>query len=407
MNAINLAGAVQTVEVNDNTATSGDFATISGVLSNGGLMKDGNGTLVLTGANSYSNATTVKAGALRAKDGIGLPAASNLIFSGGVFESMGAATFVRSLGTSGSNTVQWKGSGGFSANGSKMTVAIGGTASPTPLVWGSGNFDSSYLTFGSGTADSETEFENNIDLAGAACLIKVTDNPFSTGDFATISGTLSNGSLHKYGAGLLVLNGSHTYVGKTWIEEGTLRLASGATLASTSFCVLAGATFDVRDLDIGFTLPPGAALEGEGAVLGTLVTGGTVATWVSPGILTVEDITFTSTGVLRICLGGLARGTEYDVLAASGTVTMQSGSTLAVTLINGFVPQGGDEFDILDFAGVSGAFSAPNLPALGDGLSWDTSDLYTSGTILVAPEPASAAVFIAGLACTLLRRRAK
>jgi hypothetical protein len=80
---------------------------------------------------------------------------------------------------------------------------------------------------------------------------------------------------------------------------------------------------------------------------------------------------------------------------------------VGVTLINGFVPQDGDEFDIMDFAGLSGEFSTLSLPALGGGLSWDTSDLYTSGTILVAPEPASAAMLLAGVVCTLLRRRAK
>ena len=79
---------------------------------------------------------------------------------------------------------------------------------------------------------------------------------------------------------------------------------------------------------------------------------------------------------------------------------------VAVTLIDAFVPQGGDEFDILDFAGVSGPFSTRSLPALGDGLSWDTSGLYTSGTILVAPEPASAAILLAGVIYAVLRRRA-
>jgi len=111
------------------------------------------------------------------------------------------------------------------------------------------------------------------------------------------------------------------------------------------------------------------------------------------------------TGTLQIELGGLARGTEYDVLAASGVVTMQGGSTLGVTLINGYVPQGGEMFDIMDFAGVSGGFGTLSLPVLGGGLSWDTSDLYAGGTIVVAPEPASAAVLLAGVACAFLRRR--
>ena len=93
------------------------------------------------------------------------------------------------------------------------------------------------------------------------------------------------------------------------------------------------------------------------------------------------------------------------MLAASGVVTMQGGSTLGVTLINGFVPQGGERFDIMDFAGVSGKFGNLSLPALGGGLSWDTSDLYAGGTIVVAPEPATLAMVVFGAAAIAVRRR--
>jgi len=110
------------------------------------------------------------------------------------------------------------------------------------------------------------------------------------------------------------------------------------------------------------------------------------------------------TGTLQIELGGLARGTEYDVLAASGVVTMQGGSTLGVTLINGYVPQGGEEFDIMDFGGVSGGFTNVSLPVLGGGLSWDTSDLYAGGTIVVAPEPATVAMVAMGVVAMAVRR---
>jgi len=111
------------------------------------------------------------------------------------------------------------------------------------------------------------------------------------------------------------------------------------------------------------------------------------------------------TGAIQIELGGPARGTEYDVLAASGMVTMQSGSTLGITLINGFVPQGGETFDIMDFGGRSGEFGNLSLPVLGGGLSWDTSDLYTGGTIVVAPEPATLAMVVFGAAAIAVRRR--
>jgi hypothetical protein len=56
---------------------------------------------------------------------------------------------------------------------------------------------------------------------------------------------------------------------------------------------------------------------------------------------------------------------------------------LKVELTNEFVPAAGDEFKILSFAASSGSFASASLPQLAQGLSWNTSELYTQGTIKV------------------------
>jgi autotransporter-associated beta strand protein len=372
-----------------------------------GLTKTTTDTVTLAGANSYNGPTAISGGILRATSGTGLPAASNLMLSGGALESIGATTFSRTLGTSGTNTVQWTSTGGFSAIGGKITVALGGTPSPTPLTWGSGNFvpSGSALVFGSPTAASETEFMNSINLAGASRTVTVNDNPASGTDLATLSGVLSNGGLTKDGPGLLVLKGSHTYTGATTVAAGTLKLASGAALASTTFDVNAGATLDLRNLLGGLTLGAGKSLKGGGRVLGDLVVGGTLSPGESPGILSVEDITFAAGSILNMELGGTVRGGGYDALVSSGDVVLQDGSTLSVTLISGFAPELGHEFDILDFSSLSGQFTTINLPALADGLSWSTDELYLNGTIGVTPEPATLALLALGGLALLSRRR--
>ena len=201
-------------------------------------------------------------------------------------------------------------------------------------------------------------------------------------------GTLTAAAINNYGALTVQAGGDMTVTGN--LENAGILTVNDATLSAT-------------------TITNTGTIRGRGDINGAIMNnaGGIVAPGASPGILTVDDITFASGSSLQIELGGLARGTEYDVLAASGTITLQEGSSLSVTLIDGFVPQGDEVFDIMDFAGLSGEFSTRSLPSLGGGLTWDTSGLYTSGTITVAPEPATLGLVAVGVAGTILRRRRK
>jgi hypothetical protein len=58
---------------------------------------------------------------------------------------------------------------------------------------------------------------------------------------------------------------------------------------------------------------------------------------------------------------------------------------LSVALINSFAPAAGSSFDILDFipGNLSVTFASLSLPSLTAGLTWNTSQLYTSGVISV------------------------
>jgi autotransporter-associated beta strand protein len=160
-NILTLAGSEPTIWVNQ--LDPGKTATISlEIAGTAGLAKSGVGTLVLSGANTYSGITKVLSGTLRLNDANALPGGTEVGASGsplqlgvsfqdpprpnlngGVLE-LAAGNFTRSLGTSAGQVFfgRWTG-GGFSAAGADRIVNIGGASAP--LTWGSTNF----LDFGS------------------------------------------------------------------------------------------------------------------------------------------------------------------------------------------------------------------------------------------------------------------
>ena len=96
---------------------------------------------------------------------------------------------------------------------------------------------------------------------------------------------------------------------------------------------------------------------------------GVVSPGLSPGLLTVMGgNTFTQAvaGTLKIELGGLTAGTQYDQLAVSGIASL--GGSLNVSLVNGFTPNPGDKFTILTCASRNGIFPVKNGALLNNGL---------------------------------------
>jgi T5SS/PEP-CTERM-associated repeat protein len=102
------------------------------------------------------------------------------------------------------------------------------------------------------------------------------------------------------------------------------------------------------------------------------------------GVMTIADGHFTqqANGILEIEIGGTTPGSEHDVLDVGRNLTLAG--TLDVSFINGYTPQIGDSFDILNWGiSVFGDFDTRNLPALGAGMLWDQTNLLTDGTLAI------------------------
>ncbi|MDQ0033670.1 outer membrane autotransporter protein [Variovorax boronicumulans] len=103
-NGLNLANAIVLTGSNDPVIDTGSFgATLSGNISGGGFItKIGSGTLTLSGANSYTGATDVAAGTLKAgANGTFSAASAHRVRNGATLDLAGFSQTVASLANSG------------------------------------------------------------------------------------------------------------------------------------------------------------------------------------------------------------------------------------------------------------------------------------------------------------------
>jgi dipeptidyl aminopeptidase/acylaminoacyl peptidase len=192
-----------------------------------------------------------------------------------------------------------------------------------------------------------------------------------------LNATLANQGTVTLDGGLTVNRASAQH-----LNAGLITVAAGQTLTIT------GGTFTNAAGNPNLQIPPGI-IGGEGTldVSGTtFVNDGTVAPGFSPGLLSLTGAYPGSpTSLLDIELGGTAAGTEYDRLAVSGAAALDG--ALNVTLVNGFTPGLGDQFTILTYGSMSGAFRSVLLPTLPLGLLWQTATNPTSMVLSVTGPP--------------------
>ncbi|MEX2168328.1 MAG: LamG domain-containing protein [Pirellulales bacterium] len=219
-------------------------------------------------------------------------------------------------------------------------------------------------------------------------------------------------------ASISVTQGSHQLQAVVNLHDNTVaNISAGATLEVNNRLNLQGHTLtktgtgnlainNIVDLDGGSLVGTSGSISGSGSILGDLENpSGTVSPGNSPGALQIHgNYTQGVAGTLQV---ELAAG-EHDVLQVSGTAALAG--TLQVSLLDGFQPAAGDRFDILQSASIVGTFDAIQLAPLTNGRRWDVSELYSTGSLVVAvPEPATGGLLATLLCLGLIgvRRRVK
>jgi len=315
----------------DLQAGGGTFLTDAGlglagaITGVGTLTKDGEGTLTLAGANTYTGGTHVLDGTLVGDTG---SIRGNLANNGTVvFDQADDATFAGKI--AGSGTMTKRGDGALTLTGNSA------------LDWS--------IDAGALVAQAK-QFGGDASIADGARL-RFTEA------IGTYAGTLSGAGTFEIAGGdtVFALTGNSTaFVGTTSLESGTLQLGGA----------LGGSTLVAN----------GALLTGIGR-LGNVDNHGTIAPGNSIGTLTLTgDYIHRDDATL---LAEIEPGGGSDLLDIAGSATIEGG-TVEVTKAPGQY-EGGTRYTLIDAAGgVTGTFGTldQDLPFLDLLLGYDANHVY-------------------------------
>ena len=273
---IALGGGSLALGVSSGSSTFG--GTITGA---GTFTKLGSGVVTLSGANTYTAATVIEAGILRA-------GAANAFSSGSAVSLANVSSAILDL--NGFNQSIGSLSGGGSTGGNvtlgSASLTVGADNSNTAfggVISGSGNLikvGSGNLTLtGSSTYTGTTTISAGTLQIGAGgttgsiastSIVNNANLAFDRSDATSFSGTISgSGALTKLGSGTLTLTNANTYTGATTINNGTLQLNGTNVLSNPDIVVNATTPATTAT----FSLAPSAS-----QTINSLTFGGTGAT---------------------------------------------------------------------------------------------------------------------------------
>jgi outer membrane autotransporter protein len=366
------------------------LSIVSPISGPGALIKEGLGTLYLSGANTYTDGTTISSGTLvvnhqtggvidalgtglitlnggRLHTNISATLTNRYEVSAGATSTISTATgtvlvldgeaLLRGHLTVGGNdaagTVVLDPHGFGIVSGAELTVANGQLVDATGNLGLFSQLFSAVRVAGPATLDFST-YESHIgnlqnDTSGQGGAVAWADSQLTI-DTGNFSGTLDgrgSASLTKSSDGTLLLNGDNSaFSGTTTVAEGKLIVGD----VNNSSAVLGG-TINVLS---------GATLGGYGSVGDTTIqAGGILSPGNSIGILTVDgSLTLQPGSVLEVEIAANgAANRRSDIVGVTGMATI-SGGMLSVSAIDPQTSyQNGQNYSILHAnGGVSGTF---------------------------------------------------
>ncbi|WP_280278920.1 autotransporter-associated beta strand repeat-containing protein [Sphingomonas sp. CBMAI 2297] len=303
-----LSGAQATVRVGDGTAAgAGMTATIASALTGGAmLVKTDLGTLVLTGANSYTGGTAVQAGTL-----IGNAASIQ-----GSVQNAGTVVFDQASNATFAGTIS--GAGSYVKSGAGALTLTGASSSNWRVTAGS-------------LVSTTSLFTGNVDLSQGTSLV------FNQAANGTYAGTLSGtGSVLFQGGGTVLLTGNSAgFAGATTVGAGSLFSLNG-TLGGT-IDVLAGGRLQ------------GGGTAGSASIAGTIAPGNSIGTLAFTG-----NLAFASGSVFEVEANAAG---QSDKIVVGGSASIASGATVRVLATDGNYAANTSYTILTAAGGLNGTFS--------------------------------------------------
>ena len=391
------------------TYSSSASQTLGGIISGAGsLTKDTNSSvLTLTGANSYTGATTVSTGTLQVGNG----GTSGTLGTNSVDVS-GTLAFNRSDIFSVDNSIRGNGAlnklgtgtlslTGDNASYTGMTTITAGTLSAGSTSLGSSGdiiFAGGILQHGSGnTTDYGVRIKNS-----TTAPIKIDTNG-QTVSYGALASS-NSGGFTKSGSGTLTLSAANTYTGVTTLGSGTLSLGNATALGGGGNLTFTGGTLQhttsnttdysakVVNSSSAITLDT----NGQNVTYGTMNstnTGG--LTKLGTGTLTLNAVN-NYTGTTTVANGTLslsksAAFVNTNITVGSGaTLKFSSGDTMgnaaatittSVTVDGGTVTSDGAAFTKI--GDMTFTANGGTVSTTGGDASWGAWGLYGGKTITV------------------------
>ncbi|WP_428032927.1 autotransporter domain-containing protein [Ancylobacter sp.] len=342
-------GSGQTVNISDAIADQTGLGGTGGNAGSWSLVKNGAGTLILTGTNSYSGGTTVNSGVLQG-DSLGIQ--GNILNNAQVLFDQ-SANGIYAGNMSGTGTLIKTGTGNLTLEGTNTQA--GGTRvengvlffrddaslGPTGMA-----IDLAGGAIGIGTANGQV-MDRALTLTGTGG-IYVGPNGGDPNAQVTWNGTISgSGALIVAGDGIVELAGNNTYAGGTRIA-GDVRFTTDANLGAAG---------------------TGIALNG-----GTLGTTADAAAALNIG----RDLTLTDAGIIYVQNNPLIWSGD---ISGTGRFIKNGGGVLQLTGTNTYSGDTIIEEGTLQIASDDKLGSGANIMMVNNGHLWASSSFTTDRSI--------------------------